>query len=44
MFLVKQRDPRVLPYGRAVWRRELVLRRSSVHKVRIKPCERRALP
>jgi hypothetical protein len=44
MFLVKQRDRRLLSYGRAVWCRELVLRRSPVHKVRMKPCERQALP
>jgi hypothetical protein len=44
MFLVKQRDPGVTPYGRVVWRRELVLRRSPVHKIRMKPCERQALP
>jgi hypothetical protein len=44
VFQTKQRRPGVPTYGRAVWRRELVLRRSPVHKVRMEPCERQALP
>lgn len=44
MFLVKQRDCGVPPMVVRSGARELVLRRAPVHKVRMKPCERQALP